>query len=85
MAKPTLHHIEIYPGENGGHRVVHEFNRAPANQKGAIHGGMYMERPEPEEHLFGKAEGSKVLAHVANALGLKNEAKEEASEGEDDE
>lgn len=66
-----LHHIEIHPGKNGGHRVVHEYERRPAKRDGAMSGGMYMERPEPEEHLFGEGEDQKVMAHVAKALGFR--------------
>lgn len=64
-----IHHIEVHPGKNGGHRVVHEYERMPAHSKGSMSGGMYMERPEPEEHLFGKGEHAKMMAHVGKALG----------------
>jgi hypothetical protein len=62
--------IEIFPGENGGHRVVHNFKREAGKKSGAMNGGVYMERPKPDEHLFGASEGSKVLPHVGKALGL---------------
>src|SRR5215472_2618070 len=53
--------IEKFPGENGGHRVVHNFRRETGKRGGAMSGGIYMERPKPEEHPFGASEGSKVL------------------------
>ena len=30
-----LESIEIFPGENGGHRVVHNFKREPGKKQGA--------------------------------------------------
>ena len=60
MAK-QLDSIEIHPGENGGHRVVHNFKSEATKKEGAMNGGLYMERPKSEEHLFGASEGSKVL------------------------
>jgi hypothetical protein len=39
--------IEIYPGENGGHRVVHNFKREAGRKSGSMAGGIYMERPNP--------------------------------------
>jgi len=38
-------------------------------------GGVYMERPKPDEHFFGKSEDEKVLPHVGKALGLKGQPK----------
>jgi hypothetical protein len=70
MAK-QLESIEIHPGENGGHRVVHNFKREAGKKGGAMSGGLVMERPKSEEHLFGASEGSKVIPHIAKALGLK--------------
>jgi len=46
MAK-QIDSIEIFPGENGGHRVVHNFEREAGKKKeGAMNGGLYMERPQ---------------------------------------
>lgn len=73
-----LRAIEIHPGKNGGHRVVHEFERTPAKREGAMSGGMYMERPESEEHLFGHGEHEKVMSHVGKALGFHKGAEKEA-------
>jgi hypothetical protein len=69
MAK-KLESIEIIPGENGGHRVVHNFKREMGKKGGSMAGGLYMERPKAEEHLFGASEGSKVLPHVGKALDI---------------
>jgi hypothetical protein len=60
MAK-KIESIEIYPGENGGHRVVHNFKREVGKKGGAMSGGVYMERPKSDEHLFGASEEGKTL------------------------
>jgi hypothetical protein len=39
MAK-QLESIEIIPGENGGHRVVHNFKRESGKKEGAMSGGI---------------------------------------------
>ena len=65
--------IEIFPGENGGHRVVHNFKREAGENEGVMGGGLYMEKPKAKEHLFGASEGNKVLPHVGKALGLKGQ------------
>jgi hypothetical protein len=70
-----LESIEIHPGENGGHRVVHNFKREASKKEGSMNGGLYMERPKSEEHLFGAGEDSKVLPHIGKALGLKGQPK----------
>jgi len=51
--------IEIFPGENGGHRVVHNFKPETGKKGGAMAGGLYMERSKPAEHFFGKSEMAK--------------------------
>ena len=66
----TIEPIEIFPGENGGHRAVHNFKRQPGKKEGSMAGGVYMERPKPGEQFFGKSEDSKVLPHVGKALNL---------------
>jgi hypothetical protein len=58
MAK-QLESIEIIPGESGGHRVVHNFKRETGTKSGAMNGGLYMERPKSDEHLFGASEEGK--------------------------
>jgi hypothetical protein len=87
MAQKELDHLEIYPGENGGGRVVHEFKPKASKRGGAMSGGIYMDRPEREEHMFGKAEGRPMIRHIASALGLKNEGGQEmhTAEGSEDE
>jgi hypothetical protein len=65
-----LESIEIFPGENGGHRVVHNFKREAGKKQGAMGGGVYMERPKPAEHFFGKGQEGQVLPHVGKALDL---------------
>ena len=65
MAK-QLGCLSIHPGDNGGHRIVHDFKRAPA-KRGA--GEIYMDRPKSEEHLFGKGEDGKAASHVLKAMG----------------
>jgi hypothetical protein len=59
MAK-QIESIEIFPGENGGHRVVHNFKREAGKKEGSMAGGIYMEKPKAEEHFFGTSEDSKV-------------------------
>ena len=66
----NIESIEIFPGENGGHRVVHNFKREAGKKAGAMAGGVYMERPKPAEHFFGKSEDGNVLPHVGKALNL---------------
>jgi hypothetical protein len=59
----TRSSIEICPGENGGHRVVHNFKREPSKKEGSMGGGIYSERRKSEEHFFGTSEDSKILPH----------------------
>ena len=33
--------IEVFPGENGGHRVVHNFKREAGKKGGSMSGGIY--------------------------------------------
>lgn len=78
-----LEEMKIRPAANGGHQVIHEFARQMGKREGSMSGGMYMERPPSEEHVFGPKDGSQMMAHVAKHLGLKQEAKEEAAEAKD--
>jgi hypothetical protein len=71
MAK-QLESIEIIPGENGGHRVVHNFKREMGKKGGAMSGGVYIERPKSEEHPFWHVREGKVLPHIGEALNLKS-------------
>lgn len=70
MAK-VLDELRISPARNGGHTVRHTFKPQPINRKGAMSGGMGMDYPESEEHVFGANQGDKLQAHIAGALGLK--------------
>jgi hypothetical protein len=65
-----LESIEIFPGENGGHRVVPNFKREAGQKSGAMDGGMYIERPKAEERFFGKGQEGQVLSHVGKAINL---------------
>ena len=72
-AKKVLHHLEIHHAENGGHTVQHHFSSD---------GGQYH---EPEPHVFGEGEGHKMLAHVAEHMGVEHESKaEDRAEGEEE-
>jgi hypothetical protein len=67
-------HIKKVKGPNGGHLVMHHF--APSET--AYH--------KPQEHMFGKDEGSDLMAHLAKHLGVKGEASgEEKAEPENQE
>lgn len=69
-AKKVLHHIEIHHAENGGHIVTHHHES--------------FEHP-PEPHVFGEGEGHKMLAHVAEHMGVEHESKaEDRAEGEEE-
>jgi hypothetical protein len=64
-----LDHIEIKPvkGENGGHMVTHHMQNDGMAYK------------QPEVHMFGKEEGSDMMAHLSKAL--KVSASKEEHEG----
>lgn len=71
MAKHQLESMEISPAKNGGHVVRHRFKPTPVMKKGGMGGGMGMDYPQPEEHVFGPGDNAKVMAHVGKHLGLK--------------
>lgn len=83
MAAPKLAMLEIHPGANGGHRVVHTFQRKPMMRAGSMAGGMSTDRPPDEEHNFGPEEKQQhaLMTHIAKALGFSKVA---AAEGEED-
>lgn len=58
-----LHHIEIHPvkGPHGGYKVMHHRQSEGMNYHA------------PQEHLFGKGEGKAMMAHVAQAMGIRDE------------
>ena len=70
--KKEISEVAIRPAENGGHTVSHRFEHSD--------GGYH----EPEEHVFGKGEHEKMLAHVANALKLPEPAEHDPHEEEDE-
>jgi len=65
-AEPKLDHIRVTPAENGGHVVEHHFESGPE-----------MRYKEPESHVFGKSEGSKLMAHLVEHLGIEDGSKKE--------
>ena len=78
QTKKELDHLEVHPGENGGHMVRHVFKRQVVNRKGAMSGGMYSERPDDEEHDFGPGgpQEHAMMAHIAKALDFSGAAKD---------
>ena len=76
--KNPLAELSIAPGEKGGHVVTHHFRPTVTYKRGA--GGMGMDHRPPQQHIFGKGENNKVLAHIAQALGLKQAAADEGAE-----
>ena len=78
MAEKKLRSVEIFRGENGGHRVVHSFERTPAKRGTDV----YMERPTDEEHNFGPGAQQQhaIMTHIAKALGFSQVAKAEGAE-----
>jgi len=79
MASKQLESLEIYPGKNSGHRIVHHFKRQAATSR---RDGMYIERPPDEEHNFGPEEKQQhaIMTHIAGALGFTKVAKAEGAE-----
>jgi hypothetical protein len=71
MAKPKLDQLIIRPGKNGGHMVRHEFQPQAKLGKGALTGGMTMDRPPSSEVNFGPNDHHNLLKHIATALALK--------------
>ena len=70
MAK-QIESIEIFHGENGGHRAVHNFKLEPSKKEGAMAGGrrhLHTWSAKAKEHFFGTSEDGKVLPHVGKAL-----------------
>jgi hypothetical protein len=61
--------MEIEPMEDGGHLVTHHY-KEEMRKSGSAHAGIAMHMPEPERHAFGKDEGHKMMAHVAEHLAI---------------
>lgn len=68
--KAKLHRVEVTRAKNGGHVVRHHFGVGPDVP--------YM---EPTEHVFGKAEGDKLMSHLKRHLGVKDMEPVEAAAG----
>lgn len=78
--KKVLHHIELRRAKNGGHvvRHHHDYEGGPRPM---------MDTGEPEEHIFGKDEGGKLIQHLVkhakiHAPGLTFGGEGKAGEGE---
>lgn len=82
-----LDSMTITPAANGGHTIRHSFKARPTNHKGRMSGGLSMDYPEPEEHVFGADQSKQALAHIAKHLGIKGGAQQIADgadgEGQD--
>ena len=65
-APKEIRSIEVEKAENGGHTVTHRFQHGT---DGPYH--------EAETHVFGKSEGSKLMVHLTEHLGIKDGEKEE--------
>ena len=57
--KKELRSIEVSNAQNGGHIVEHRFSSGD----GPYHA--------PEQHVFGADEGSKLMAHLKQHMGIK--------------
>jgi hypothetical protein len=68
-SKKELASMRIEAAKNGGHVVRHDYRSKATYSKS---GGMGMDYPQSEEHVFGKTENAKLAAHIATHLGLKN-------------
>jgi hypothetical protein len=68
--KKELTSMEIEPVENGGHIVTHRYKSQPKVGRG---GDLSTQYVEPEKFTFGKSEGPKLHAHIAEHLGVSRE------------
>jgi hypothetical protein len=62
----VLSHLQVSQAENGGHIVEHHFDNSGPGE------GYH----EAEQHVFGKGEGGKVLAHIGKHMGISGAAEE---------
>ena len=53
----NIESIEIFPGENGAHRIVHNFKREAGKKSGSMGGGVYMERPQTRRAILRRERG----------------------------
>jgi len=70
MKKPRLEEMRIRPAKNGGHNVQHSYSAKPRLAKGAMSGGMMIDRPPNEEFNFGPKDHGALMKHIAGALAL---------------
>lgn len=70
QAPKEIRSIEIEKAENGGHTVTHRFQHS---SDGPYH--------EAENHVFGQSEGSKLMSHLKEHLGIE----EQEAEGDGEE
>lgn len=71
MAHGKLHHIEIHPDADGGHKVVHHYTERQMSRNRNAPSGFSIEGGHQEEKYFGQPEEHKMLAHVAKALDIR--------------
>lgn len=64
-----LHHIEIHPGKDGGHKVIHHHERSMGRDGKASSGFSYGPMQEVE-HYFGKGEDHEMMAHIEKTLDI---------------
>ena len=72
----NLDSVSIQRAKNG-FTVRHNFKAKPVYRQGK-NGGFGAEYNAPEEHVFGKDEGPKMMAHLGKVLGLQAAADAQA-------
>lgn len=68
--KHTISRMTITPAENGGVTVEHSYKAEPRIMKGSTRGGFDHGYVEPTTHAFGPKDGKKMMAHMAEHLGM---------------
>lgn len=68
-----VEHVSIDLAKNGGFIVRVRYRARPVKRGGAMSGGIAMEYPEPDEHVFGADERAKMLAFVTKKLDVSKE------------
>ena len=70
MAKHgKMHHMEIHKADNGGYMVEHHMHHEPTMDGHRIS----MMGPKVERHSFGPAGGEKMMEHIREHMGVKEE------------
>ena len=77
----NLSHMTITPAKNGGFTVAHHLAPKATYRRGMNGGFGVQYAPGPEEHAFGPAQHTEMIAHIARTLGL-SDAPEEQAEAE---